>query len=157
MVLFLGLLLIVPLLARPVDLSKNLTASSQSTGTNHSTTQIHPQESKYKPPSGTTAAAAGAMTSSGTTTTVSATPGSASNHQFKAAFHEVPSGPNPERRHQDLSWERSLDSLKYAAVGGVPTVFSGKGRNYSSLCAHRRQNELAVSSGLLQIAAPRLV
>ncbi|KAJ6703083.1 hypothetical protein OIU85_029091 [Salix viminalis] len=97
MVLFLGLLLIVPLLARPVDLSKNFTASSQSTRTDHSTTQIHPQESKYKPPSGTTAAAAAAaMTSSGTTTTVSATPGSASNHQFKAAFHEVPSGPNPE-------------------------------------------------------------
>ncbi|KAG5249752.1 CLAVATA3/ESR (CLE)-related protein [Salix suchowensis] len=80
MVLFLGLLLIVPLLARPVDLSKN--------------SQL--PQSKYKPPSGTTAAAAAAMTSSGTTTTVSATPGSASNHQFKAAFHEVPSGPNPE-------------------------------------------------------------
>jgi hypothetical protein len=36
------------------------------------------------------------MTSS-TTTTVPTTPAaSASNQQFKAAAHEVPSGPNPE-------------------------------------------------------------
>ncbi|KAF9686237.1 hypothetical protein SADUNF_Sadunf03G0137800 [Salix dunnii] len=95
MVLFLGLLFIVPLLARPIDLSKKFTASSPFTRAKHSATEIHPQESKYKPPSRTTADAA-AMTSSGTTTTVSATPGSASNQQFKAAFHEVPSGPNPE-------------------------------------------------------------
>ncbi|KAL3599479.1 hypothetical protein D5086_007397 [Populus alba] len=93
MVLFLGLLLIVPLLARPIDLSKKFTASSPSTRAKQFTTEIHPQESKYTPPSRTTADAA-AVTSS--TTTVSATPGSASRQQFKAAFHEVPSGPNPE-------------------------------------------------------------
>ncbi|KAL3609425.1 hypothetical protein D5086_000445 [Populus alba] len=99
MVLFLDLLLIVPLLARPIDLSKKLTAASSPTGTKqYSTTEMHPHESKYAPPSSTTAAAAAAadMTSS-TTTTVPTTPAaSASNQQFKAAAHEVPSGPNPE-------------------------------------------------------------
>ncbi|KAG6781477.1 hypothetical protein POTOM_014384 [Populus tomentosa] len=94
MVLFLGLLLIGPLLARPIDLSKKFTASSPSTRAKQFTTEIHPQESKYTPPSRTTADAA-AVTSS-TTTTVPAAPGSASRQQFKAAFHEVPSGPNPE-------------------------------------------------------------
>ncbi|KAH8512822.1 hypothetical protein H0E87_006207 [Populus deltoides] len=94
MVLFLGLVLIVPLLARPIDLSKKFTASSPSTRAKHFTTEIHPQESKYTPPSRTTDDAAAVTRSS--TTTVSATPGSASRQQFKAAFHEVPSGPNPE-------------------------------------------------------------
>ncbi|KAH8522555.1 hypothetical protein H0E87_003266 [Populus deltoides] len=97
MVLFLDLLLIVPLLARPIDLSKKLTAASSPTGTKHSTTEMHPHESKYAPPSSTAAAAAAADMTSSTTTTVPTTPAaSASNQQFKAAAHEVPSGPNPE-------------------------------------------------------------
>ncbi|KAG6787900.1 hypothetical protein POTOM_003946 [Populus tomentosa] len=92
MVLFLDLLLIVPLLARPIDLSKKLTAASSPTGTKHSTTEMHPHESKYAPPSSTTAAAAAADMTSSTTTTVPTTPAaSASNQQFKAAAHEVPS------------------------------------------------------------------
>uniref|UniRef100_A0A6N2M568 Uncharacterized protein n=1 Tax=Salix viminalis TaxID=40686 RepID=A0A6N2M568_SALVM len=99
-VLFLTLLLIVPLLARPIDLSRKSNASSPSTGTKHSATEMHPHESKNAPPSSTTttAAAAADMTSSTTTTTkVPATPAaSASDQLFRAAAHEVPSGPNPE-------------------------------------------------------------
>ena len=97
-VFFLSLLLIVPLLARPIDLSRKSTASSPSTGTKHSATEMHPHESKNAPPSSTTTAAAADMTSTTTTTTkVPATPAaSASDQLFKAAAHEVPSGPNPE-------------------------------------------------------------
>ncbi|KAF9688915.1 hypothetical protein SADUNF_Sadunf01G0037500 [Salix dunnii] len=98
-VFFLSLLLIVPLLARPIDLSRKSTASSPSTGAKHSATEMHPHESKNAPPSSTATAAAAAadMTSTATTTKVPATPAaSASDQLFKAAAHEVPSGPNPE-------------------------------------------------------------
>ncbi|KAJ6341243.1 hypothetical protein OIU78_009420 [Salix suchowensis] len=94
-VLFLSLLLIVPLLVRPIDLSRKSTASSLSTGTKHSATEMHPHESKNAPPSSTTTTAAAAdMTSTTTTTKVPAA--SASDQLFRAAAHEVPSGPNPE-------------------------------------------------------------
>ncbi|KAJ6307588.1 hypothetical protein OIU76_017394 [Salix suchowensis] len=98
-VLFLSLLLIVPLLARPIDLSRKSTASSLSTGTKHSATEMHPHESKNAPPSSTTttAAAAADITSTTTTTTTTKVPAaSASDQLFRAAAHEVPSGPNPE-------------------------------------------------------------
>ncbi|KAJ9129032.1 hypothetical protein P3X46_027405 [Hevea brasiliensis] len=74
MLLFLGLLLVVSLLARPID-PKKLTQSP--------TTELHPQQTKHIPPYASSSVAA----------TIS---GSDSGQQFKAAAHEVPSGPNPE-------------------------------------------------------------
>ncbi|KAJ9182418.1 hypothetical protein P3X46_006414 [Hevea brasiliensis] len=93
MLLFLGLLLVAPLLGRPIDhSSKKFMASSSAT-----TTELHPQQTKHTlPPPSSSAAAATAATTSTTTTTTTTISGSASGEQFKAAAHEVPSGPNPE-------------------------------------------------------------
>ncbi|EEF44247.1 CLAVATA3/ESR (CLE)-related protein TDIF [Ricinus communis] len=75
--LFLGLFLflVVPLLARPLDFPKRFMAS---------TAELHPQQTKHTHPSSAAAVS---------TATIS---GSSSGQQFKAAAHEVPSGPNPE-------------------------------------------------------------
>ncbi|CAK7336254.1 unnamed protein product [Dovyalis caffra] len=129
MVLFLGFFLIVPLLARPIDLSKKFMASSPSTRTKHSTTEIHPQESKYTPPSSTTADAA-AMTSR-TTTTVPTTPaGSASDQRFKAAAHEV-----HNERTLRKNWRMPLfaANTRYSLVKGeriVRSVFTARLRGF---------------------------
>lgn len=82
MLLFLGLFLFlaVPLLARPLDFHKKFMAS---------TTELHPQQTNHTSSSSSSDAAAAAAVAVSTTTSVS-------GKQFKAAAHEVPSGPNPE-------------------------------------------------------------
>ena len=83
MLLFLGLFLFlaVPLLARPLDFHKKFMAS---------TTELHPQQTNHTTSSSSPSDAAAVAAAAVSTTT------SVSGQQFKAAAHEVPSGPNPE-------------------------------------------------------------
>ncbi|KAA8548429.1 hypothetical protein F0562_000113 [Nyssa sinensis] len=76
LLLFLGLLLIVPLFARPLDFSGISMAST-------TTTKLHGRQILSSAAASTT-----------TTTTIPST--TTTDRKFKAAAHEVPSGPNPE-------------------------------------------------------------
>ncbi|KAJ8755355.1 hypothetical protein K2173_019153 [Erythroxylum novogranatense] len=96
--LLLGLLLIVPLVARPIDFPKKSMTHLSSKSTNRTKQTITKMYLHHHPPTNTISdvAAAAAVT---TTMTIITRPthGSISDHQkFKAAAHEVPSGPNPE-------------------------------------------------------------
>ncbi|WRX22306.1 hypothetical protein QQP08_014793 [Theobroma cacao] len=84
LLLFLVLLLISPLFARPAYMSKVPICSSYRQLLSSSTTNLHPFSTSSTP--------AATSTTSSTTSSSTAT----TDRQFKAAAHEVPSGPNPE-------------------------------------------------------------
>lgn len=84
MLVFLGVLMVAPLFGRPIDHSKLMTASPATT------TELHPLQTQHTLPLPSSSAASTAAAAATTTSEF------ASDEQFKAAAHEVPSGPNPE-------------------------------------------------------------
>ncbi|GMP55662.1 hypothetical protein CsSME_00020418 [Camellia sinensis var. sinensis] len=91
LLLVVGLLLIVPLFARPLDLSRTHMASSSSSSSSvirvllESPTTTHDSTTKSR-----------ALQSKISFSTTTASTTTTKSRQFGVAAHEVPSGPNPE-------------------------------------------------------------
>ncbi|KAL3724599.1 hypothetical protein ACJRO7_029724 [Eucalyptus globulus] len=90
LLVFLGLLLILPILACPADLPEISSPSSPthrpllSSASSLETMELHRK------------LAGAAVTTASTTTATATTTSHTRSREFEAAAHEVPSGPNPE-------------------------------------------------------------